>query len=177
MRKGDAGKLRRGDAETKARLLTKEGWPRFADGVVLALLFTLILASACGPNQKILQSANEKTESNVPSANVEPSKSSFEQDVEAMRNADFKFILVFRRKDGAALTENDKKFANTTTFAANRRRLADEGKAVIIGSNSPFVLGMQEKMAERFTMENYSKPDSGPLESNSIPNSKRLIEN
>lgn len=139
----------------------------------IVLIFALAgsFVTACGPNQKILDSANEKVEANAATANVEPSKSSFEQDVEAMRNADFKFILVFRRKDGAVLTESDRKFANTTTFAANRRRVADEGKAIIVGSNSPFVPGMQAKMSERFTMENYSKPDSGPLESNSIPNS------
>lgn len=125
---------------------------------------------ACGPNKKILESANEKTEMNTTAANVEPAKSSFEQDVQAMRNADFKFILVLRRKDGAALTPEDKAFANAMTAAANRRRLSDEGKAIIIGSNTQFIKGMLARMSERFTTENYSGPDSGPIESDAVPN-------
>ncbi len=101
---------------------------------------------------------------------MEPAVNSFEGDLQAMRNADFKFILVFRRKDGAVLTADDKSFANANTpYDANRRRLADDGKAIIIGSNFQFLPDMLEKMTGRFTMENYSKPDSGPVAANLVP--------
>ncbi len=133
-------------------------------GVALSL-FT-IAGLACAPNQRIV---NSSAETPVP-VNAAPIVSSFESDLQAMRNADFKFIVAFRRKDGAVLTTVDKRFANTNTPYANRRRLGDDGKAIIIGSNFPFLPGMLEKMAEQFTIENYSKPDSGPMESNTAPN-------
>ena len=89
-----------------------------------------------------------------------------------MRDADFKFILVFRRKDNEVLTAEDKSFANANTpYDANRRRIADGGRAIIVGTNFPFLSEMLAKMTGRFTMENYSKPDSGPLavNANSVP--------
>ncbi|MEO7673079.1 MAG: hypothetical protein ABIU09_03255 [Pyrinomonadaceae bacterium] len=131
------------------------------------LLFLLLTALACAPNERIISSAAETPAQ----ANATPVVGSFESDLQSMRNADFKFILVFRRNDGAEFTADDKAFANTSTgYHANRRRLADDGKALIIGSNFPFLPGMLEKLNERFTMENYSKPDSGPMISNSVTN-------
>ncbi len=127
----------------------------------------LFVMMGCTPNQRI---ANSSAETPVP-ANVVPVAGSFESDLQAMRNADFKFILVFRRKDGAILTAEDKALANSSTsFNANRRRISDEGKAIIIGSNFPFLPGTLEKMTEKFAMEDYSKPDSGPMVANSAAN-------
>ena len=126
---------------------------------------------ACTPNQRIVNSSPAETPAPINAAPPPPAVANFESDLQAMRNADFKFILVFRRKDGAALTAEDKAFATANTpYDANRRRLADEGKAIIIGSNFQFLPGMLEKMTERFTMENYSKPDSGPMVANSDTN-------
>ncbi len=136
--------------------------------VTIAGTMLSVAVAACTPNQRIINSA--ETPMPVP-VNSAPVISSFESDLQSMRNADFKFILVFRRKDGAILSAEDKAFAKMNTpYDANRRRLADEGKAIIVGSNFPFLPDMLEKMTQRFTMENYSKPDSGPLVSNSVPN-------
>lgn len=137
----------------------------------------LVLGSSCGPNQRILESANENQASNVEhvatNVNASPAVSSFEQDLNAMRTADFKFIVVFRRKDGSALDATDKELISKTGSQANRRRLSDDGKAVIIGSNFPFNTGEFEGLAKRFRMEDYSKPDSGPMFSNTSTNSNR----
>lgn len=130
--------------------------------IVLLLVFATL---ACAPNQRIINSAASETPAPVNIA--PPAVGGFDGDLQTMRNADFKFILVFRRKDGAVLNADDKTFANVNGPAdVNRRRIADNGKAIIIGSNFPFLPGMMEKMAERFTIENYSKPDSGPMISN-----------
>lgn len=138
-------------------------------GIVKAGFVLLGIAScACGPNERIMNSASSETP--VP-ANAAPAAGTLESDLQAMRNADFKFILVFRRKDGAALTGEDKALASSSTsFNANRRRISDDGKAIIIGSNFPFLPGTLEKMTEKFTMEDHSKPDSGPMVANSVPN-------
>jgi len=133
----------------------------------------LVVLTACGPNQRILQSANENTAATEPvvaSANGSPAASTFEQDLNAMRTADFKFILVFRRKDGQTLDPDDKDLIGKTAPQANRRRLSDEGRAAIIGSNFPFPTGAFSGLTERFKMEDYSRPDSGPMFSNSLPN-------
>lgn len=143
--------------------------------------FILVLAvalSACAPNERILSSANEnraEAESGPVSnaaANSIPTLSSFKQDLEAMRTADFKFIVVFRRKDGGKFESDDKEaIGRITGQQVNRRKISDEGKAVIIGSNFPFLPGMLEQLTERFKMEDYSKPDSGPLVANTSTNS------
>lgn len=125
------------------------------------------VAAACGPDQRILNSANEsRGEERVPTSNIDatPIPSTFKQDLESMRTADFKFIIVFRRKDGGKLEANDKDLIGRKTGpSANRRKLADEGKAVIIGSNFPFEAKMLDELTKKFVMEDYSKPDSGPL--------------
>jgi hypothetical protein len=133
------------------------------------LSFVILVGASCGPNQRILQSANENQVSNEPataSSSPAPAVSSFEQDLNAMRTADFRFIVVFRRKDGEPLDAADKDLIGRAAAQANRRRLSDEGKAVIIGSNFPFITGAFDDLTERFTMENHSKPDSGPMFSN-----------
>jgi len=144
--------------------------------IIISAIFSLglvILFTACGPNQRILESANENQASSEPVAvnsNSAPAVANFDQDLNAMRTADFKFIVVFRRKDGKPMDTSDKELIGKKAFQANRRRVSDEGKDVIIGSNFPFMTGEFDELNERFRMENYSKPDSGPMFSNTIPN-------
>lgn len=138
--------------------------------LVLGLVASTV---SCGPNKRILESANGGNTGSEPVAadsNTVPAVSSFEQDLNAMRTADFKFILVFRRKDGKELEQGDKELIANAAAQANRRRLSDEGKAVIIGSNFPFAAGAFGGLTERFNMDNYSKPDSGPMYANSNSN-------
>jgi hypothetical protein len=131
-------------------------------------------AIACGPNQRIMNSAVENRGELTPApsnsnstASASTAQSSFKEDLESMRTADFKFIVVFRRKDGAKLDSDDKgTIGRITGSHVNRRKLSDDGKAVIIGSNFPFLPGMLEELTERFRMEDHSKPDSGPLVAN-----------
>ena len=138
--------------------------------VTSALVFAGCMAAAgCGPNQRILESANDNQSDSEPvavSSNAAPTVSTFERDLEAMRTADFKFIIVFRRKDGQTLDSGDKELLGRTAPQANRRELSDEGRAVIIGSNFAFPPSSFEALTERFKMENYSKSDSGSLYSN-----------
>ncbi|MGI8812422.1 MAG: hypothetical protein ACR2IH_07825, partial [Pyrinomonadaceae bacterium] len=72
-----------------------------------AIVFAIVATNACGPNQQILRSAKSPT----PSTNSTAAPSTFEQEVEAMRTANFNFIFVFRRPDGMSIDAADKKFA------------------------------------------------------------------
>ena len=142
-----------------------------ARSIAVLVIFCSCAASGCGPNQRIMNSAAENTAESEArasnSANAVPTVTGFKQDLESMRTADFKFIVVFRRKDGGKLQQEDKEaIGRITGQQVNRRKISDEGKAVIIGSNFPFLPGMLEQLTEKFKMEDYSKPESGPLVAN-----------
>ena len=133
------------------------------------------VCAACGPNKRILESANESptadAEVAIANSNSTPAPVGFDQDLESMRTADFKFILVFRRKDGQPMDPADKDWISKNVGAqANRRMLSDAGKAIIIGSNFPFPPLAKESL-DRFKMENFSKADSGPVFVNANANS------
>ena len=129
----------------------------------LVFLGVVLLASACGPNERILQSANENTaasETSAPRSNSTPTQNTFGQDVDAMRTADFKFILAFRRRDGALLDSDDKTYlAGVIPSEINRRKLSDSGRAVIIGSNFRLPPETMKVLKERFVIEDLSPPD------------------
>ncbi len=85
-----------------------------------------------------------------------------------MRNADFNFIHVFRRKDGKIMDVDDKRFVSgITPVETNRRQLSDDGKAIITGSNYKFPPEVMKPLTDRFTMEDYSKPESEIMAANS----------
>ena len=144
-----------------------------------AIILMLIAGAgaACGPNQRILESSNENRPSDADvtavNSNSAPVPVGFDQDLESMRTADFKFILVFRRKDEQPMDTADKDWISRNVGAqANRRRLSDSGKAIIIGSNFPFP-PLPKESADRFKMENFSKSDSGPVFVNANSNANR----
>ena len=140
--------------------------------VPLSLIFAALVVSACGPNQRIINSSQENREAaSRESANVAPAVSSFERDLTAMRNADFKFIYVFRRRDGGVLDADDKSYiTRTSPPEMNRRTLSDEGKAVVIGSNFRMPAAVLETFKQRFVFEDHS---SGEIQDPGSSNDNR----
>lgn len=131
---------------------------------VATFAFAAVLAAAaggaCTPNQRIVNSSTGQW-SNTQPGNTEaaPKASSFEQDLESMRTADFVFIYVFRRKDGAPLDADDKRFASQMIPAEmNRRSVSDEGKAILIGSNFRMPEENLKLLTERFAFADHSAP-------------------
>jgi hypothetical protein len=121
-------------------------------GVVAAV------SSACGPNENILRSAENKT----PAVNVPIEKSSMEQDLEAMSTADFKVIFVLRRRDGSEFDAEDRAVVRQNTAQANRRVSADNGRAVIVGSNFQIEQKSLVRLKERFLFEDHSSTADAP---------------
>jgi hypothetical protein len=119
----------------------------------------MLVFAACGPNQRIINSSQEnRAAAATEASNVAPALNSFERDLRAMRNADFSFIYVFRRRDGGALHPEDKSYVvQTSPPEMNRRTLSDEGKAIIIGSNFRMPPETLEAFKQRFTFEDHSK--------------------
>ncbi len=135
----------------------------------LAMALSVAALTGCGPNESILKSGSN----DAPSAErkTEPTKTSFESELEAMRTAQFSFIYVLRRKDGGPIDAEDRSVIRTQTTQANRRVSTDDGKAIIIGSNFQIAPHNMSVMSQRFAVENYS-PAPGqpavPLPSNSV---------
>jgi hypothetical protein len=134
------------------------------------LIFLALAVAACGGNQRIMESSQSPT----PSANTSPPLSSFELELKAMRTADFNFIYVFRRKDGAPLDAGDKKLASDNIPPEiNRRKVIEDGRAVIIGSNYRLPPENAKALAERFVVEDYSKPENEMINANANTNTSR----
>ena len=120
-----------------------------------------IVGGACSPNQRIVESNAQLTESK-PDVAATPVRSTIEKDIEAMRTADFVFIYVIKRKDGGPLDNEDKKFASAVIPGEmNRRTLADDGKAILIGSNFRMPEDSRKLIEERFAVEDLSSDKTG----------------
>lgn len=101
----------------------------------LIFFAAVLLTIACAPNQRILDSAKEN-ERAAKSPAVNRSVSDLDSDLAAMRDAEFYHIYILRRKDGAVLDADDRRFVGSVTTAEiNRRLVSDGGKAIILGSN------------------------------------------
>ena len=123
----------------------------------MALTF---FAAACGPNETILRSGSNVSESPAAASTAKPLSDSSEAEVENMRTADFEIILVLRRKDGGVMRSDDKAFIRGITASANRRSLVDSDRAVVIGSNAPVPADVLKQLNDRFNVQNFSKPEA-----------------
>jgi len=138
----------------------------------LAVLFAAVAAVGCTPNQRILNSANERPpdpSSIQSSGTVQPAK--IEDDIAAMQTADFNFVYVFRRTDGGEIDADDRAFMNANIpYEINRKKISDGGRALVIGSNFRLPAENFKALRERFAFEDYSKPESEIMPSNNSAN-------
>jgi len=147
---------------------------RFPFSIFRFPFYIFLLFTACQPNASIMNSRPDAPP--FSSANSTPAKSSVETDVETMRTADFDFIYVFKRKDGAALTAEDKTFIKENSpRETNRFLLSDEGKAVVAGSKYIFTPEHLKALSARFVLENFSKPD-GETNNNANANANANVK-
>ena len=130
-----------------------------ANWVKAFILAVSVIAFGCGANESVLRSGKDP----AGQSNAAPTKTSFETDLEGMRTAGFNFIYVLRRKDGAAIVPEDKSVIRVQTTQANRRISADDGKAVLIGSNFQLAPHNMAVLNQRFAVENYSPAPASPI--------------
>lgn len=122
--------------------------------VVWCIIFAC-LGLACGPNPNILNSGKETP---APVTGERP-VSSFEKDLESMRNASFEYIFVLRRKDGGKLDADDKAFVKQNKPPEiNWVFVSEDERAVIAGSNFPFPPEALKLLQSRFNFEDFSNP-------------------
>ena len=126
-------------------------------------LFSLLFLTACGANDKILRSGKE-----TPSANAAVTRSALEDDLTSMRNADFRYVFVIRRKDGGPIDAEDRSVIKVNTMEANRRISSDSDRAFIIGTNNPLPPEKLSALYARFAIEDHSPPPEINANTNAI---------
>lgn len=156
MKKENGQKWRNGEMEKERKSITAANLFGFC--VLLAFAF---LGNACQPNQRIIESQNSDSVSSAPINSSATPVNAFESDLQSMRNANFDFIYVFRRKDGGKMTAEDKKFAKQNSPAdTNRFIISEEERAIIAGSNTRFAPANLEALKSGFVVADFSKSES-----------------
>lgn len=150
----------------------------------LTIAFALaFLNFGCEPASLKKQNPSANSAANAVSSK-ESDAATFVNDLQTMRNADFDFVYVFRRKDGGTLDGEDKKYLRANSPAAtNRFILTDQNRAAIAGSSFKFEPGNLDSLRARFAVEDFSKPENervvpaekgnAPTNSNKQGNSNR----
>lgn len=94
-----------------------------------------------------------------PPLTAEDKQASFQNELEKMKTADLQYIFVFRRKDGGAVDGEDKKYLKANLPFNNRVVLADEDKAVVVGSNYKFPPESMDALRAHFNVEDFSSAE------------------
>jgi hypothetical protein len=118
---------------------------------VCAVMLSTLLSFACTPRSF----EKPKITASTPTA-AEDKQAVFDSELQKMRTADLQYIFVFRRKDGGAFDGDDKKYLRANLPFNNRVVLADEDKAVIVGTNYKFPPENTDALRTRFNVEDYS---------------------
>lgn len=123
------------------------------------IIIAALLLAGCQANQEILRSNPANQTPAAPRATLEPRRTSFDQDVQDIRDAGLDVVYIVRRKDGAVLDADDKRFVRQNTpIQTNRFVISEEGKTLIIGSGFSLPAENVEALKKRFRFEDLSKP-------------------
>ncbi len=80
----------------------------------------------------------------------------FERDLKYIRDAHFKYVWIFSRKDGKTLTSEDSEVLRTNAPKVVDWVTTDEKKKVIAGSNFPVEGPQLVALQKRFNIEDHS---------------------
>jgi len=150
--KTDAATRRRGD--TTNRQKTERKFCSAIHLLVFGIVFFMLVNFACTP-----RSFEKPNAAAPPPSTAEDKRASFQNELEKMKTANLQYIFVFRRKDGGAFDGEDKKYLRASLPFNNRVVLADEDKAVVVGSNYKFPPENLDALRARFDIEDYSTAD------------------
>jgi hypothetical protein len=116
---------------------------------------TVVLALAgCGRNPPA--NATPAEASPTKAVNEPSPRSSFESDLQYVRNSQFTYVWIFSRKDGRPLDKDDGAYLRTNAPQVIDWVKTDEGKKVIGGTNFDLEQGNLGLLKKRFVVEDYS---------------------
>ena len=100
---------------------------------IIAVIIASFVLAACTPNQRIMQDSENRTVQPVATGTPAPQLSDLERDLRAMQDAQFTFVYILRRKDGAPFDADDRRYAGSAIPPEmNRRVVSDQGRAIVI---------------------------------------------
>jgi hypothetical protein len=129
------------------------------------ILLRLLTAFAVAAPLLVLTSCHRNTSSGTPALpdsapsqtkNEPTPRSSFERDMQYVRNSQFTFVWVFSRKDLKPLDKDDAAYLRTNAPQVVDWVTTDEGKKVIGGTNFDLAQGNLDLLKKRFVVEDYS---------------------
>jgi hypothetical protein len=124
---------------------------------ICMVFLSIVLTFACTPRS--FEKPNAAA--TPPPSTAEDRQANFQNELEKMKTANLQYVFVFRRKDGGAFDGEDKRFLRGNLPFNNRVVLADEDKAVIVGSNYKFPPDSLGALLLRFNVEDYSAAEAG----------------
>jgi hypothetical protein len=128
---------------------------------IFCVILLAVGLAACGANESVLKSGKETPSTNRPAA-----MSSIDSDIKAMEDANFRWIFVLRRKDGAVIDSEDKGVIKVNTIEANRRVSSDNDRAFVIGTNTQIPPEKMMALYQRFAVEDRSPPPDPNADTN-----------
>lgn len=137
-------------------------------GLGFYLLGCLLAVSAC---QTAVTPVGNLQPTPTATPEIKEPQDDFTEKLEYVQKGAFAFIYVFRRKDGAALDSEDRKYLRANSpIETNQWVLTDDTRAAIAGSNYQFPPEYLDALKKRFNVEDLSNPTAAPPEANSNAN-------
>jgi hypothetical protein len=119
---------------------------------LMAVVFCLSLSFGCSSPESS-PPGEPSTPQPIPTSSP---KSSFERDLQFVRNGRFTYVWVFSRPDGKPLDRDDANFLRQTAPQVIDWVTTDEGKRVICGTNFDLEQAGLPALRKRFVVENYT---------------------
>jgi len=121
----------------------------------LLLLIVVLFLGACGGGTSIETSNSSPAPAGSPTPVASP-LTSFEKDMQYIRNGGYTYVWIFSRKDGKPLDKEDGAFLRTNAPQVVDWVTTDEGRKVIAGTNFNLEEGNLQALKKRFVTEDYS---------------------
>ena len=118
---------------------------------ILTLVLSTILVIGCHRNA----SENETSDTSTYRPESTPA-TQFERDLKYERDAHFKRLWLFSRKDGQPISKDDSAILRTNAPKVVDWVLTDEGRKVLAGSNFDIEPSNMAELQKRFKVEDYS---------------------
>jgi phosphate-selective porin len=121
----------------------------------LFVLSALLLASLQACSQPATNQRAGESATTQPTKAPAP-QTTFERDLQFIRNGQFTYVWVFSRPDGKPLDKGDAAYLRTKAPQVVDWVITDEGKRAIGGTNFDLELGGLPLLRKRFMVEDYT---------------------
>lgn len=136
--------------------------------IYLCLVGTILFSGCAGADNSATSANNNSAAANI-NANFRPEppknpQTPFENALFSVRVGDFEQVLVFRRRDGGAFTDEDKNVLRSNSPAeqgreVNRWTKCEDEKCFVAGTNFKFTRANLLALQNRFDVKDYSTGD------------------